>query len=78
MRRYPGIGLSQKQPGTVQMEAYPALASERGDALYLGKVEDFADNPTHRGFDRNHSHRRGDATFLGPRDLSRDLGQSES
>ena len=77
LRRYSGVGGSQEQPGAVQMQPDPALASECGDALHLGEVEHLAGDPAHRRFDRDRPDRRRDATLLGACHLGRHLGQAE-
>jgi len=59
------------------MEPNPLLASERGDALHLGEVEDLAADTAHRGFDRNRPDRCRDATLLGARDFGCRLGPAK-
>src|ERR1700737_1256051 len=52
-RRYPRIGRSQEQPGAVEMEPDPALASKGSDALHFVEIEDLADDAAHRRLDRD-------------------------
>jgi hypothetical protein len=49
-RRYSRVGRGEKEAGAIEVEADPVLPCKSGNPLHLGKVEDLALEPAHRGF----------------------------